>query len=250
MMKRIMVAGWLAGLAGGVAHGQAPQPEAPPPAAAEAPAPAPKIVCPEKEYDFGEKANNQDVEHTYVVRNEGNLTLEIKSVRASCGCTAVNLSENMVPPGGEAKINAKLNLRGRTGQQFKNITVECNDPATPTVVLVLKGNAVAELAVNPAQIFFGRLQADTAITGAVEIVSQGTNGLHLTGIKPDQPAYGAVVETVEEGKHYRVLISSRPPLAPGELRGGVVIQTDHPNYPSLYVPVAAFVEAPPATQVP
>ena len=51
---------------------------------------APKIVCDEPVYDFGEIANHNVVEHEYVIRNAGTLSLEIRSVRASCGCTAAS----------------------------------------------------------------------------------------------------------------------------------------------------------------
>ncbi len=104
---------------------------------------APKIVCDQMVYNFGERKNDQDVEHAYVIKNEGNATLEIKQARASCGCTVANIANKTVPPGEETTITAKLNLRGRLGPQHKTITVDSNDPRVPALVLTLEGNSLA-----------------------------------------------------------------------------------------------------------
>ncbi len=40
------------------------------------------------------------VEHTCVLRNEADVDLEILKVRPACGCTAANLSDKIIPPGG------------------------------------------------------------------------------------------------------------------------------------------------------
>ncbi|MGD9611900.1 MAG: DUF1573 domain-containing protein, partial [Kiritimatiellia bacterium] len=86
------------------------------------PAPAdaalkPRIVCDEPVFDFGERNNTEFVEHDFPIRNAGTLSLEIRNVHASCGCTAVKPSQDEIPPGGEASIRARLDLRGRNGYQ-------------------------------------------------------------------------------------------------------------------------------------
>ena len=81
----------------------AQEPAAAPPAD---PGAAPRIVCEEPIFDFGDKNNSESVEHNYVIRNTGNVSLEIQDVRASCGCTAVKPSQNTIPPGGDGFITA------------------------------------------------------------------------------------------------------------------------------------------------
>ena len=77
------------------------------------------------------------------MKNDGNAPLEIKQARPSCGCTVANISNKTVPPGVTAQIETRLSLRGRVGQQHKNITVESNDPNTLALVLTLSGNSLA-----------------------------------------------------------------------------------------------------------
>ena len=103
-------------------------------------------------FDFGERESTEVVEHNYVIRNEGEVSLEITSVRASCGCTAVKPSQNVIAPGAEGTIQARFDLRGRNGMQIKTITVNSNDPKTPVLNLA-EGSIVNALRAQPSTLF-------------------------------------------------------------------------------------------------
>lgn len=202
---------------------------------------APKIVCDEPEYNFGEVDNSHDVEHTYIIRNEGDLTLEITRARASCGCTVASIAEKSVPPGGQTEISARLSLKGRKGPQRKTVTVESNDPKQPNLTLVLAGTAIAEMEVRPNQLFFGRIPASSVVTGTVDITVQSTNTVHLTKASTDVDHLSAAELATGDPRLLRVQIETVPPLPNGSLRGTVHLETDHPRYPSMDIIVAAFV---------
>lgn len=212
-------------------------------ALAQAPAvPAPKIVCDEPVWDFGSQVNTQVLEHVFILRNEGDASLEISAVRPTCGCTVAQLSANSVPPGTEITLNARLDLRGRSGTQHKLIRVESNDPTQPTYTLTMTGTAVTEVAITPSQLFLGRLQAHSLVTGAVEIVSQLDVPLRLTGVETDSGCLAADIETVEEGRRYRLLVRTQEPLPIGHFFGRVNVRTDHPGaYANLAVTVNFLV---------
>ena len=202
---------------------------------------AAKIACPEPSYNFGEMDSSRDVEHTFILKNEGDLSLEIRQVRPSCGCTVANISQNTIPPGGQAEVTTRLSLRGRQGAQHKTITVESNDPKQPTLILSLEGTAVEEIRVQPNQVFFGRITTDSAVTGTVEITIQSTNRVNVTRTSSNTSNLTAATESTPDGKVIRVLIGTQPPLPRGTLRGNVHIETDHPKYPSMDIAVSAFV---------
>ncbi len=213
------------------------------PCFAQEPAPehAPKIACNEPTFNFGDVDNSQDVEHTFVVKNEGDLTLEIARARPSCGCTIASLSQNSVPPGDEAKIATKLSLRGRQGQQHKTITVESNDPKQPSFTLVLEGNALAEMQVRPNQVFFGRIATESCVTSVVEVAIQGTNPVTVTKSSCDVPFLTVDVQKKADSSTYAFTVATKPPLPRGTLRGNVHIETDSPKYPAMDIAVSAFV---------
>lgn len=110
---------------------------------AEELAKAPKAVFPVTEFDGGEVLEGQTVEYRFTLRNEGKGDLVIESVRASCGCTAVEPTEKILKPGQSTEIVAKFDSRGRTGPQHKTITVETNDPLNGRAILHLKANVIS-----------------------------------------------------------------------------------------------------------
>ncbi len=103
---------------------------------------APKAVFAETEFDAGEVLEGQTVERRFTVKNEGKSDLVIESVKASCGCTAVEPADKVLKPGQSTQIIARFDSRGRTGPQHKTITVETNDPQNPRQILHLKATVL------------------------------------------------------------------------------------------------------------
>lgn len=214
--------------------------EAPAPVA-EVHVPAPKLVCDAPEFDFGTVDNSQSVTHTYVVRNDGDLTLEISNVRPSCGCTVASISERNVPPGGETKITAQLNLAGRQGAQHKVMTVESNDPKQPQFMLNLRGVAGVALEVQPARLMQAQISAGTQPTNSVTLTSSLGTPFQITAVEATTESIKASVETVASGSVYRVHVWPSQPLAPGQLEATVIIRTDLPQRPTVEVPTLFMV---------
>ena len=215
---------------------------------AQDPAPlAPKIVCDEIVYDFGERDNTETLEHHYLIRNEGSLSLEIRGVRATCGCTAVKPQDDLVPPGGETKIQVRLDLRGRSGMQIKTISVLSNDPLTPQLNLQMRGQALQALRAQPSPLFFGRLGPGAVRTRPFEILSDRGSveilefraehpGIRLTALDP---------EPGDEGRRHRFEVTLEDSLPGGTLNSQIVVLADQNGQKQLVIPVAAYIEAPP-----
>lgn len=201
---------------------------------------APKLVCDAPEFDFGTQDNSQVVEHTYVLRNAGDLTLEISNVRASCGCTVASISERSVPPGAETRVTARLSLSGRTGAQHKTLTVESNDPQQPQYMLQLKGTAATAVDVQPTHMIYGQIDAGLQPTGIANIVS-GTSPFHITGLENNSDQVVATIETTEVDRAYRLVVSPREPLAPGQISTVLRLTTDHPQRPTIDYQVTYIV---------
>ena len=201
---------------------------------------APRIVCDEPVYDFGERDNRGVVEHTFTIRNEGDLTLEISRVRSSCGCTVVQTSSRSVPPGGSAQITARFNLRGRRGPQHKTITVESNDPRQPRLLLHLQGTAVQEMNLSPDRFFFGQTSAAEPVSRTVTI-SSATVTFHITNITCNSALVNVDSEVVEEGHTYRLTARLKNAVPEGSFHANVRVYTDSAKYPTIDLPVWAKV---------
>jgi hypothetical protein len=101
---------------------------------------APRVSIDKKVFDFGEITEGDKVKYTFNISNKGNSDLIIRRVKASCGCTAVNPSKNIVKNGEKTELNVVFNSKGKRGRQNKSITVITNDPKQPTTILRVTGN--------------------------------------------------------------------------------------------------------------
>ena len=215
-------------------------------AAAPAEAPlTPKIVCDEPIYDFGTMSNAGFIEHDYPIRNEGTLSLEIQNVHASCGCTAVKPSQNVIPPGGTASISARLDLRGRTGFQQKTITVQSNDPNTPNLILQLKGTATQILRAQPSSLFFGRIGPEAVRSRRFDVISE-RGPFQIASTRTDNP--GLILTAIEpvdgeDGSTRHFELSLDPALPEGNVTGTAYVKTDMDDQAEIAVAVAAYVTA-------
>ena len=103
---------------------------------------APKIAFSKESIDFGNIQPNQKIENEYTVINNGQTDLIIRKVRASCGCTIVQPSNKVIPPGQTTSIKAIFNSSGKSGPQKYAITVISNDPKNYKKLLWLEGNVI------------------------------------------------------------------------------------------------------------
>ena len=106
---------------------------------AEEKAKAPSIAFDNLTFDFGTIKHGETVSHEYTFTNKGKSNLLIRKVQASCGCTAVMTSEQLIAPGKTGKIKATFDSAGKTGRQNKMITVITNDPVSSKIMLMVKG---------------------------------------------------------------------------------------------------------------
>ncbi|MCK9413499.1 MAG: DUF1573 domain-containing protein [Prolixibacteraceae bacterium] len=101
---------------------------------------APIIDFNERVYDFGEIKEGKKVEYTFKIINKGKSDLQIRSVKASCGCTAANPTSNVIKSGKDTDLKVVFDSTGKLGLQSKTITIISNDPNQSTSILRISGN--------------------------------------------------------------------------------------------------------------
>lgn len=101
---------------------------------------APVAEFDKKSIEFGEISQGEKVNCDFTLENKGKTALVIRKTKASCGCTAVTMGENTIAPGHKTVIRATFNSAGKSGRQYKSITVITNDPQMPETILTISGN--------------------------------------------------------------------------------------------------------------
>ena len=206
----------------------------------------PKLVVPERIYDFGSMRDTETLVHDFILRNEGTGVLEIKNVRASCGCTTTELEKDKLDPGEEIKINAKVNLSGRQGKQVKAVTVTTNDPETASVQLRMEGMVTASINADPDRVNFGEIRDDDPreavvnITSTVDDLSFAVQSAEVKGMEFIEHE----IEEVEPGKAYKLVIKTTGDLPVGHHNGRMIIRTDSKVRPIIFMNISMQVIGP------
>lgn len=218
-----------------------------PPAAAPAAAPAatatgtPKITCETPVHQFGSVDNREKVIHTFVVRNDGDATLEIEKVKPACGCTVPELEKKSLAPGETTDIKATLDLKGRKGNQNKAMTVFSNDPVNPEFKLTLSGISTSIFNVTPTSVNMGRFAPGQPVTKTVSINNTGEKPIIVSAVKAQSGKVTPVLRTLEEGRRWEIDVTTDGNLPPGKLSDGIQVTTDIEGQPNQRISVSGTV---------
>lgn len=100
-------------------------------------------------HNFGEvKEDGGYVNFHFVFTNTGDSSLQIRKVKASCGCTSPRWPTEEILPGQKDSIKVRFNPKNRPGPFDKTITISSN-AVNASHVLHIKGNVIQEKSMVP-----------------------------------------------------------------------------------------------------
>lgn len=95
-----------------------------------------EMTCDQELFDLGKLNQGEVKEHVFLIKNTGNIDLEIERVVAKCGCNVVDFPTTKIVPGGQAEIKVTLDTANMLGKQVKSVTVVANSfPRNKRLVL-------------------------------------------------------------------------------------------------------------------
>ena len=97
--------------------------------------PQPRIEVSSDYFYFGYMPINAIVQHVYWVRNTGNDTLRIVTVKPGCGCTTAPISKDAIAPGDSANLKVIFDSKNMTGKMVKDIDIFSNDPNKQSIAV-------------------------------------------------------------------------------------------------------------------
>lgn len=101
---------------------------------------APIASFDKQEIHFGDIQKGEKANCDFKLTNTGKTTLFIRKTKASCGCTAVTMGNKAIEPGQSTLIHVTFDSTGKSGRQYKTITIITNDPQNPEILLNINGN--------------------------------------------------------------------------------------------------------------
>src|SRR3954469_14602386 len=97
---------------------------------------APRLTIVEPVKDYGTIPKGEKLDWAFVVKNTGSTDLQIIAAKPGCGCTVADF-DKVIKPGETGKVTAHVDTTNFAGPIAKTVTLETNDPTTPTSQLTI-----------------------------------------------------------------------------------------------------------------
>jgi hypothetical protein len=92
-------------------------------------------------WDFGKVSEGEVLQHTYVLKNDSPVTLQIIRIQTTCGCTISKAPEKkVIPPGESVDIQVSFNTRGYSGIVEQVVYVHTDRQDSPIIKFTLKAD--------------------------------------------------------------------------------------------------------------
>jgi hypothetical protein len=213
----------------------------------------PKAVVQQKVHDFGDVKQGESVNTNFIVSNSGGDLLEIKDVRATCGCTVAKPDNNKLNPGESTKIGVTFNSKGRRGHQEKHIRVTTNDPENKEVVLTIKCNVVVpeKTQIEGPKIFFPNTQHNFGKVKEGQVYQFTFNfsnkGSNILSIKDVKSSCGCAVASISQkdlkpGESATLKVELDTSKRKGRMSRTLTVISNDPEDPNKILTLYAEVE--------
>lgn len=210
--------------------------------------PAPKAVPVEPIKNFDIVARGEQLVHDFLIKNEGDATLEISDVHPACGCTVVNFDAK-IEPGKTGKVAAKVDTQDFAGPISKSIAVFTNDKTNPKLQLVVKADVKPYIGVEPGYARFNYVQGEPLRPISQTLWSEDGRDINIVRATPPYAHIKASFREAKEeerkkeakGRQWRIDIELMPDAPVGALKDYVEVETDHPKQKLVKMPISGFV---------
>src|SRR5664279_940203 len=223
---------------------------------------APRLTIVEPVKDYGTIPKGEKLDWSFVVKNTGDADLQIIAAKPGCGCTVADF-DKVIKPGETGNVTAHVDTTAFAGPIAKSVTLETNDPTTPTSQLTIHAIVKPYVDAFPAGfVRFNLLQGD-ADSQTVTIYSDEDDPFQVTSVETPAPEPGkdpwikaSFEKITNEGDlapnvgkpgqaQYRVKITvGGPDARVGVLAEKVRIVTNSKHQPEYLVSIAGVIRPP------
>lgn len=196
--------------------------------------------------DFGDIYTNEVLQKSLHLVNDGNDTLVISGVSASCGCTSVLASSDHIPPQGTGEVKISFNPERFSGPQTKAISFETNDPRMPHAHIDFSVHIKKVLEISREYLTFPSAHVDSQSIDELIIKNVSAAPVKILAVTTTSPfMYVTPVKTTIRPNDSATLTCMFLPKSRGLVRGNIVIETDNILVPKISTRFFALVKAAP-----
>lgn len=195
--------------------------------------PWPKLAYDETNFPFGRMAIKAENSHAFVIRNEGDADLVMKTGKATCKCTTFSVEKDVLAPGEETTLVINWHGGPSPDRSFSHGgPLYTNDPKNKEVMFTVKGAIEMPVEMLPELWSMGNVSLDEAGTLKAAIASKLHDQFEVESIESESKYVSATVHpmTVEEkakdnyvsGYRLEVVLAADAP--PGKLEEAIKIK--------------------------
>ncbi len=188
------------------------------------------------------------VRYPFVLTNRYAEPLNIVDVRASCGCTSGRASATIVPPGGQAVIEAQMDTRNFVGVKATTLTVTVLSTSGKQgeARLAVQSNILSDIVLNPGTIDFGAVSRGQTPQLVLTIDRYGKStwrAERMVATARLSQVLDAQLLPISspQGQSYRLTVSLRPDAPTGPIREEIRVLTNDPESPVIPILVNAEI---------
>jgi uncharacterized protein DUF1573 len=215
---------------------------------------APRLTIVEPVKEYGTVPKGEKLDWAFLVKNTGDADLQIIAARPGCGCTVADF-DKVIKPGETGKVTAHVDTTAFAGPISKTVTLETNDPSTPTSMLTIHAVVQPFVDAYPAgYVRFQLLQGDTDTQSIVlysdesepfEIkdieVPDGGKWLKVTTEKVTNVAERVPGSNPNQNQYKLNIVAGGPDAKLGVIADKIHIITNSKHQPDFWVSVNGVV---------
>jgi hypothetical protein len=211
---------------------------------------APRLTVVDPIKDFGTVAKGDKLTWNFTVKNTGTADLEIIAARPACGCTVAEF-DKVIKPGQSGKVVANVDTTAFSGPIAKGVTLETNDPSTPTAQVTIHAVVKPYVDAHPAGFVRYQLLQGDAETQTLTLYSEETEPFEIVKVETPQEwikadwkkADSPLPETGRTGQaQYKLNVTVGGPDAKvGPLAEKIRVITNSKHQPDYWVSVTGVI---------
>jgi len=213
---------------------------------------APRLTVVEPLKDFGTVPKGQKLDWSFQIKNTGKGDLQLLSVQPACGCTVAEY-DKVIKPGAIGKVTAHVDTAQFAGPISKAVTIQTNDPNTPTSQLTITAMVKPFVEAVPAGFVRYNLIQGDAQTQSITLYTEETEPWEIKSIDTPGDYVKASFRKIEKAEErvkggqpdqnqYKVDITLGGPSAPiGPLADKLRIVSNSKHQPEYLISLTGLV---------
>lgn len=201
----------------------------------------------ERAHDFGPVVRGATVRHGFVLTNRLNEPITIVGMRPSCGCTSGRANVSVVPPGGQATIEAAMDTTNFVGRKVTTLFVSLATPSgrQEEIGLGVSSTILSDVVLNPGTIDFGTVAKGQVAARTLTLDRVGSPHWRVERMVSASKLIDAQIDETARGPQlvqYRLTVRLKPTAGAGHFRDEIRIQTNDPEAQSIPVLITGQIQ--------